>query len=56
MTESSGQFINGVLDSVMSDVKEKGPDIVLSGAVAKAGRGLFEGSPSKTEETPSDPS
>jgi len=55
-TERSGQFINGVLDSVMNDVKEKGPDVVLEGAVAKAGRGLFEGSPSKTGETTSEPS
>jgi N utilization substance protein B len=49
-TERSGQFVNGVLDSVLSDVKEKGPDVVLSGAVAKAGRGLFEGVAEKSEE------
>lgn len=55
-TERSGQFINGVLDSVMNDVKEKGPDLVLNGAVAKAGRGLYEGAPSKPAETASDPS
>jgi N utilization substance protein B len=50
-TERSGQFINGVLDSVMNDVKDKGPDVVLSGAVAKAGRGLYDGVPAK----PADP-
>ena len=55
-TERSGQFINGVLDSVMNDVKEKGHDIVLSGAVAKAGRGLLEGSPPEAEETTPEPS
>ena len=55
-TERSGQFINGVLDSVMNDVKEKGHDIVLSGAVAKAGRGLLEGSTPEAEETTPEPS
>lgn len=54
-TERSGQFINGVLDSVMTDVKEKGPDVLLSGAVAKAGRGLHDGGPSKAEDQASEP-
>lgn len=53
-TERSGQFINGVLDSVMTDVKEKGHDVVLSGAVAKAGRGLHDGGPPKAEDQPSE--
>jgi N utilization substance protein B len=42
-TERSGQFINGVLDAVLNDVKQMGADKVLAGAVAKAGRGLYEG-------------
>ena len=35
-TERSGQFINGVLDAVLNDMKS-------SGGLAKAGRGLYEG-------------
>lgn len=35
-TERSGQFVNGILDAVLEDVKK-------SGDFAKAGRGLFEG-------------
>lgn len=35
-TERSGQFINGVLDAVLNDMKN-------SGGLAKAGRGLYEG-------------
>lgn len=35
-TEKSGQFVNGILDAVLEDLKE-------SGDYAKAGRGLFEG-------------
>ncbi len=35
-TEKSGQFVNGILDAVLEDVKK-------SGEYAKAGRGLFEG-------------
>lgn len=35
-TEKSGQFVNGVLDAVMDDLR-------ASGELAKAGRGLFEG-------------
>jgi N utilization substance protein B len=37
-TERSGQFINGVLDAVLNDMKS-------SGGLAKAGRGLYEGEP-----------
>jgi N utilization substance protein B len=42
-TEKSGQFINGVLDAVLADVKKLGPEKVSSTAVPKAGRGLFDG-------------
>ena len=35
-TERSGQFVNGVLDAVLSDIK-------TAGELAKSGRGLFEG-------------
>jgi transcription antitermination protein NusB len=37
-TERSGQFVNGVLDAVLNDMK-------VSGELSKAGRGLFEGQP-----------
>lgn len=35
-TEKSGQFVNGILDAVLGDLKK-------SGEYAKAGRGLYEG-------------
>ena len=35
-TERSGQFVNGVLDAVLNDIK-------TAGELAKSGRGLFEG-------------
>ena len=35
-TERSGQFVNGVLDAVLSDIKN-------AGELTKSGRGLFEG-------------
>ncbi len=35
-TERSGQFINGVLDAVLNEMK-------ATGGLAKAGRGLYEG-------------
>lgn len=35
-TEKSGQFVNGILDAVLDDVKQ-------SGELAKAGRGLYDG-------------
>ena len=35
-TEKSGQFVNGILDAVLEDVKK-------SGEHAKAGRGLYDG-------------
>lgn len=42
-TERSGQFINGVLDAVLNEMK-------ASGGLAKAGRGLYDGfSPRKTK-------
>jgi transcription antitermination protein NusB len=35
-TEKSGQFVNGVLDAVLEDLK-------AAGTMAKAGRGLYDG-------------
>ena len=35
-TEKSGQFVNGILDAVLADVKK-------SGELTKAGRGLLDG-------------
>jgi transcription antitermination protein NusB len=47
-TERSGQFVNGVLDAVLNDIKMIGPDKLGDGGVAKTGRGLFDGvSPQK---------
>lgn len=37
-TERSGQFINGVLDAVLNEMK-------ASGGLTKAGRGLYDGEP-----------
>lgn len=37
-TQRSGQFVNGVLDAVLADMK-------LAGELTKSGRGLYEGSP-----------
>jgi transcription antitermination protein NusB len=37
-TERSGQFVNGILDAILSEMK-------ASGEIDKAGRGLFEGEP-----------
>jgi N utilization substance protein B len=42
-TEKSGQFINGVLDAVLNDVKSLGPENIIADAVKKTGRGLFDG-------------
>ena len=43
-TEKSGQFVNGVLDAVMDDLR-------ASGGMDKAGRGLYEGGqPHKSHE------
>ncbi len=44
-TEKSGQFVNGVLDAVVDDLKN-------SGIHAKKGRGLSEGSP-RIKKSPS---
>ncbi len=44
-TERSGQFVNGVLDAVLNDIKLNGPERLGDGAVTKAGRGLYEGEP-----------
>jgi N utilization substance protein B len=46
-TERSGQFVNGVLDAVLSDIKTLGLDKLGDGVVAKTGRGLYEGDPSQ---------
>ncbi len=46
-TERSGQFINGVLDAVLNEMK-------ATGGLAKAGRGLYDGlSSRKPRGTPS---
>lgn len=42
-TEKSGQFVNGVLDAVLADIKQHGPESLIEGAIAKAGRGLYDG-------------
>jgi N utilization substance protein B len=42
-TQRSGQFVNGVLDSVMSDFKERDDERLEAGGLSKAGRGLDEG-------------
>ena len=44
-TERSGQFVNGVLDAVLNDIKQMGPEKLGDGAVTKAGRGLYDGEP-----------
>jgi transcription antitermination protein NusB len=51
-TERSGQFVNGVLDAVLNDIKNNGPEQLGDGAVVKAGRGLYEG---ETAERPAKP-
>jgi transcription antitermination protein NusB len=42
-TERSGQFVNGVLDAVLADIKNLGPESLVEGGVTKVGRGLYEG-------------
>jgi transcription antitermination protein NusB len=44
-TEKSGQFVNGVLDAVLADIKNLGPESLVEGAVTKMGRGLYDGDP-----------
>lgn len=44
-TERSGQFVNGVLDAVLNDIKLNGPERLGDGATTKAGRGLYDGEP-----------
>jgi transcription antitermination protein NusB len=46
-TERSGQFVNGVLDAVLNDIKDLGPDKLGEGGMAKAGRGLYDGDPAR---------
>ncbi len=43
-TAGSGKFINGILDAILSDLKD-------SGNLNKTGRGLIEESPSKQNKT-----
>lgn len=42
-TQRSGQFVNGVLDSVMSDFREGDANRLEAGGLSKAGRGLYDG-------------
>ena len=42
-TEKSGQFINGVLDAVLNDLRTLGPSQLSEDALSKVGRGLYEG-------------
>lgn len=44
-TERSGQFVNGVLDAVLNEMK-------ATGGLAKAGRGLFDGQPARRTKAP----
>ncbi len=43
-TEQSGRFVNGILDAVLSDLKEKGQ-------LVKVGRGLKDGKEEKSSRT-----
>jgi N utilization substance protein B len=51
-TERSGQFVNGVLDAVLADIKERGPEGLVEGGVIKAGRGLYNGDPASRTSKP----
>lgn len=51
-TERSGQFVNGVLDAVLNDIKLHGPEQLGDGAVTKAGRGLYNGDPAARPAKP----
>lgn len=51
-TEKSGQFINGVLDAVLNDLRTLGPEQLSADAVSKAGRGLYEGISPRLEQRP----
>jgi N utilization substance protein B len=51
-TERSGQFVNGVLDAVLADIKTLGPESLIEGAVTKVGRGLYEGDPDARSSKP----
>jgi N utilization substance protein B len=44
-TERSGQFVNGVLDAVLNEMK-------TTGELSKAGRGLYEGQPGQRKPRP----
>lgn len=43
-TSRSGQFVNGVLDAILSEMK-------LNGVLPKTGRGLYEGARTRTDKT-----
>jgi transcription antitermination protein NusB len=51
-TEKSGQFVNGVLDAILADIKKLGPEALVEGAVSKIGRGLYEGDPEARSSKP----
>jgi transcription antitermination protein NusB len=51
-TEKSGQFVNGVLDAVLADIKNLGPEALVEGAVTKVGRGLYDGDPEARSSKP----
>jgi N utilization substance protein B len=51
-TEKSGQFVNGVLDAVLADIKKDGPEALVEGAVTKTGRGLYNGDPDTRSSKP----
>ena len=43
-TSRSGQFVNGILDTILNEMKS-------AGSMPKAGRGLFDGDPRKTKNS-----
>jgi N utilization substance protein B len=43
-TSRSGQFVNGILDAILADMK-------LNGVLPKSGRGLFDGARTRTDKT-----
>jgi N utilization substance protein B len=51
-TERSGQFVNGVLDAVLADIKKQGAESFVEGAFTKAGRGLYDGDPDTRHPKP----
>ncbi len=43
-TSRSGQFVNGILDAILNEMKS-------AGSLPKTGRGLFDGDPRKTRKS-----